>query len=120
MLFRRRSNSLDARSGSCRKARRIGSARATSSRSRPRSRLNKEAGELMDWKSTARLAAGGVALFALGALATAVLLGRLPVSVGVWANRAQIEQVVQEYFLSHPDIIIQMTSKLDAQQAASE
>jgi protein-disulfide isomerase len=74
----------------------------------------------MDWKSTLRLAAGGVALFALGAFATAVAIGRMPVSVGVWANRTQIEQVVQEYLLSHPDIIIQMSNRLDAQQAAAE
>jgi protein-disulfide isomerase len=74
----------------------------------------------MDWKSTLKLAAGGAALFVLGAFATAVAIGRVPVSVGVWANRAQIEQVVQEYLLSHPDIIIQMSNKLDAQQAAAE
>ena len=74
----------------------------------------------MDWKSTLKLAAGGIALFALGAFATAVAIGRLPVSVGVWANRAQIEQVVQEYLLSHPDIIIQMSNRLDAQQASTE
>ena len=74
----------------------------------------------MDWKSTLKLAAGGAALFLLGAFATAVAIGRIPVSVGVWANRAQIEQVVQEYLLNHPDIIIQMSSKLDAQQSAAE
>jgi protein-disulfide isomerase len=74
----------------------------------------------MDWKSILKLGAGGAALFALGAFATAVVIGRIPVSVGVWANRAQIEQVVQDYLLAHPDIIIQMTNKLDAQQAAAE
>ncbi len=74
----------------------------------------------MDWKSTLKLAGGGVALFALGAFATAVAIGRVPVSVGVWANRAQIEQVVQEYLLAHPDIIIQMSNRLDAQQAAAD
>jgi hypothetical protein len=74
----------------------------------------------MDWKSTLKLASGGTALFALGALATSVAIGRVPVSVGVWANRAQIEQVVQEYLLAHPDIIIQMSNRLDAQQAAAE
>ena len=74
----------------------------------------------MDWKSTLKLAAGGAALFALGAFATAVAIGRLPVSVGVWANRAQIEQVVQEYLLAHPDIIIQMSNRLEAQQASAE
>jgi protein-disulfide isomerase len=74
----------------------------------------------MDWKSILKLAAGGLALFTLGAFTTAVLIGRVPVSVGVWANRAQIEQVVQEYLLTHPEIIIQMTNRLDSQQAASE
>jgi len=74
----------------------------------------------MDWKSTLKLAAGGTALFALGALATSVAIGRVPVSVGVWANRAQIEQVVQEYLLTHPDIIVQMSNRLDAQQASAE
>jgi protein-disulfide isomerase len=74
----------------------------------------------MDWKSNVKLAAGGVALFALGAFTTAVAIGRVPVSVGVWANRAQIEQVVQEYLLTHPDIIVQMSNRLDAQQSASE
>ena len=74
----------------------------------------------MDWKASLKLAAGGVALFALGAFATAIAIGRLPVSVGVWANRAQIEQVVQEYLLTHPDIIVQMSNRLDAQQASAE
>jgi protein-disulfide isomerase len=74
----------------------------------------------MDWKSILKLAAGGLALFTLGAFTTAVFIGRIPVSVGVWANRAQIEQVVQEYLLTHPEIIIQMTNRLDSQQAASE
>lgn len=74
----------------------------------------------MDWKSTLKLAAGGAALFALGAFATSVAIGRVPVSVGVWANRAQIEQVVQEYLLAHPDIIIEMSNRLDTQQARAE
>ena len=74
----------------------------------------------MDWKSTLKLAAGGLALFALGAITTAMAIGRLPVSVGVWASRAQIEQVVQEYLLRNPDIILQMSNRLDQQQQASE
>ncbi len=74
----------------------------------------------MEWKSTLKLAAGGVALFALGAFTTAVAIGRVPVSVGVWANRAQIEQVVQEYLLANPQIIAQMANRLDAQTQASE
>ncbi len=74
----------------------------------------------MDWKSSLKLAAGGVALFALGAFTTAVAIGRVPVSVGVWANRGQIEQVVREYLLANPDIIVQMSNRLDAQQQSSE
>ena len=74
----------------------------------------------MDWKSSVKLAAGGVALFALGAFTTAVAIGRVPVSVGVWANRGQIEQVVREYLLANPDIIVQMSNRLDAQQQSSE
>ncbi len=74
----------------------------------------------MDWKSTLKLGAGGLALFVLGAFATAIAIGRVPASIGVWANRAQIEQVVQEYLLTHPDIIIQMSNRLDAQQASTE
>jgi protein-disulfide isomerase len=74
----------------------------------------------MDWKSTLKLAAGGVALFALGAFTTAVAIGRVPVSIGVWANRGQIEQVVREYLLANPDIIVQMSNRLDAQQEASD
>jgi protein-disulfide isomerase len=74
----------------------------------------------MDWKSSLKLAAGGVALFALGAFTTAVAIGRVPVSVGVWANRTQIEQVVREYLLANPDIIVQMSNRLDAQQNAAD
>src|SRR5262245_1621018 len=74
----------------------------------------------MDWKSNLKLAASGLALFALGAFTTAVAIGRVPVSVGVWANRAQIEQVVQEYLLGHPEIIVQMSNRLEAQQNAAE
>jgi protein-disulfide isomerase len=74
----------------------------------------------MDWKNTLKLAVGGVALFSLGALVTEIAIGRLPVSVGVWANRAQIERVVHDYLLNHPDIIVQMSNKLNSQQAAAE
>jgi protein-disulfide isomerase len=74
----------------------------------------------MDWKNTLKMTLGGVVLFSLGALATEIAIGRLPVSVGVWANRAQIERVVQDYLLNHPDIIVQMSNKLNSQQAAAE
>jgi len=33
---------------------------------------------------------------------------------------AQIEQVVQEYLLTHPDIMVQMSNRLNSQQVAAE
>jgi protein-disulfide isomerase len=76
----------------------------------------------MDLKTTLKLAAGGVALFCMGALVTALAIGRLPVSsaLATLTGRAQIEQVVRDYLLAHPDIIVEMTSRLDTQQAAAE
>jgi protein-disulfide isomerase len=76
----------------------------------------------MDLKTTLKLAAGGVALFCMGALVTALAIGRLPVSsaLATLTGRAQIEQVVHDYLLAHPDIIVEMTSRLDTQQAAAE
>jgi protein-disulfide isomerase len=76
----------------------------------------------MDLKTTLKMAAGGVLLFCTGALVTALAIGRLPVSSALASltGRAQIEQVVHDYLLAHPDIIIEMTSRLDTQQAATE
>jgi protein-disulfide isomerase len=74
----------------------------------------------MDLKTTLKMAVGGVALFCAGALVTALAIGRLPVSYALaqLSGRAQIEQVVHDYLLAHPDIIVEMTSRLDTQQAA--
>jgi protein-disulfide isomerase len=76
----------------------------------------------MDLKTTLKMAAGGVALFCTGALVTALAIGRLPVSSALaqLSGRAQIEQVVHDYLLAHPDIIVEMTNRLDRQQAAEE
>src|SRR6185503_16047176 len=35
-------------------------------------------------------------------------------------NRSQIEQVVQEYLLTHPDIIVQMSNRFNSQHAAAD
>jgi len=71
----------------------------------------------MDVMTTLKMAAGGVALFALGAGVTAAATGQL--SVGP-PNKAQIEQVVHDYLVSHPEILVEVSQKLDTQQAAAE
>src|SRR5260221_3088438 len=109
------------RSGSCRKGQPIGNARAISWRSRnPRSRSKNSAGEeSMNLKETLKLAAGGVALFCVGALVTALGLGQLRLP-GVALDKGGVEQVVHDYLISHPEIIIEMSKKLDTQQAAND
>ena len=75
----------------------------------------------MDIKNTLKLAAGAAALFSFGALVTAVALGTIPIGISGGAlSKAQVEQVVHDYLLDHPDIIIQMSNKLDNQQAATQ
>ncbi len=71
----------------------------------------------MDVMTTLKMAAGGVALFALGAGVTAAATGQL--SVGP-PNKAQIEQVVHDYLVAHPEILVEVSQKLDTQQAAAE
>ena len=71
----------------------------------------------MDVMTTLKMAAGGVALFALGAGLTAAATGQL--SVGP-PNKAQIEQVVHDYLVAHPEILVEVSQKLDTQQAAAE
>src|SRR5215831_1806722 len=73
----------------------------------------------MSLKENLKLAAGGAALFCAGALITALALGQLRFA-GVALDRGGVEQVVHDYLLSHPDIIIEMSKKLDTQQAATE
>jgi protein-disulfide isomerase len=76
----------------------------------------------MDVKTTLKMAVGGVALFCAGAAATMLVTGRLPVSsaLATLTGRAQIEQVVHDYLLAHPDIIVEMSNRLDSQQVAAE
>jgi protein-disulfide isomerase len=71
----------------------------------------------MDIKSGLKLAVGGVALFSLGAFATAMATGQ--VSVGGPANKAQIEQVVHDYLIAHPEIMVEVSQRLDMQQTAA-
>src|ERR1051325_6962127 len=76
----------------------------------------------MDVKTTLKMAVGGVALFCLGAAATMLVTGRLPVSAALATlnGRAQIEQVVHDYLITHPEIIVEMSNRLDQNQAAAE
>jgi protein-disulfide isomerase len=67
---------------------------------------------------TLQLAAGGVALFAAGALVTAAATGRLPMGGGL--DRPAVERVVHDYLLSHPELMAQMANQLDSRQAAAD
>jgi protein-disulfide isomerase len=73
----------------------------------------------MDMKSTLKIAAGGVALFSLGAFVTALAIGRVSIPTSGPANRAQIEQVVHDYLIGHPEILVELSNKLDVQQASA-
>ena len=71
----------------------------------------------MQVTNTLKMVAGGVALFAFGAAVTAAATGQI--SVGP-PNKAQIEQVVHDYLVSHPEILVEVSNRLDNQQAAVE
>jgi len=71
----------------------------------------------MDMKSPVMMAVGAVALFSLGAVVTSVATGR--VGLGEPANKAQIEQVVHDYLVSHPEVLVEVSNRLDVQQAAA-
>src|SRR4029077_4775269 len=72
----------------------------------------------MDMKTPLKMAAGGVAFFTLGAFVTALAVGRISIPVSGPANRAQIEQVVHDYLITHPEIMVEMSQRLDVQQAS--
>jgi protein-disulfide isomerase len=71
----------------------------------------------VDIMTTLKMAAGGIVLFSLGAAVTAAATGQL--SVGP-PNKAQIEQVVHDYLVGHPEILVEVSQRLDTQQAAAE
>jgi len=73
----------------------------------------------MDLKTTLKMAAGGAAFFSLGAFVTALAVCRVSIPVGGPANRAQIEQVVHDYLIGHPEILVELSNKLDVQQASA-
>jgi protein-disulfide isomerase len=76
----------------------------------------------MNVMTTIKLAVGGVALFCAGAVSTMLITGRLPVSsaLATLTGRSQIEQVVHDYLLAHPDLIVEMSNRLDQVRAAAD
>jgi protein-disulfide isomerase len=72
----------------------------------------------MDLKTTLKMAAGGAALFSLGALVTALAVGKVSIAGSGPANRAEIEQVMHDYLVTHPEIMVEMSNRLDFQQAS--
>jgi len=61
-----------------------------------------------------KMTAGGILLFGLGAVATEVATGRNPLPA--LTEKGRVEQVVHDYLLAHPEILSEMSSKLDQQQ----
>ncbi|MSP94734.1 MAG: DsbA family protein [Alphaproteobacteria bacterium] len=74
----------------------------------------------MDLMKSLKLAAGAAALFTMGAVVTAVALGSIPLSfAGGALSKAQVEQVVREYLLANPNILVEMSNRLEGQQTAT-
>lgn len=69
----------------------------------------------MNIPSSLKLAAGGAALFALGAGFTALVTGR-NIAFPALTEKGRIEQVVHDYLLAHPEILADMSDKLQVQQ----
>jgi len=69
----------------------------------------------MDVKHSLKLALAGVALFSLGAGVTAFATGKM--TIAGFGNRAQVEQIVHDYLVSHPEIMVEISNRLDVQQA---
>src|SRR5947209_13001564 len=64
-----------------------------------------------------KLTAGGVLLFTLGAGVTSLATGRIPMPMG--GDRAKVEQVVHDYLLAHPEILSEMSTRLEMEQQAN-
>ena len=63
-----------------------------------------------------KMAAAGVALFSLGAVTTAWLTGRSIPGLPAISERGRIEQVVHDYLLAHPEVLAEMSNRLDVRQ----
>lgn len=69
----------------------------------------------MNISSSLKLAAGGAALFALGAGLTTIVTGR-NIPLPAMSEKARVEQIVHDYLLSHPEMLAEMSDKLQTQQ----
>lgn len=73
----------------------------------------------MNITSSMKLAAGGVLLFGLGAGITALATGRT-ISLPAISDKGRIEQVVHDYLLAHPELLAEMSEKLQVTQQQAE
>ena len=64
-----------------------------------------------------KMSAAGALLFCLGAVTTALVTGRIPLPAA--GEQGRIEQVVHDYLLAHPDILGEMSTRLEVQQQAN-
>ena len=69
----------------------------------------------MEIKDSVKMALAGVALFGLGAGITALATGKI--SLAAFSNKAQVEQIVHDYLIAHPEILVEVSNQLDRQQA---
>lgn len=69
----------------------------------------------MNIPSSLKLAAGGAVLFALGAGLTMLVTGR-NIPLPAISEKGRVEQIVHDYLLAHPEILADMSNKLEVQQ----
>ena len=69
----------------------------------------------MNIRGALKMTAGGILLFGLGAARDRNCHRQESAARAVGA-RARVEQVVHDYLLAHPEILAEMSSKLDQQQ----
>lgn len=69
----------------------------------------------MNIPSSLKLAAGGVVLFALGAGVTMLVTGR-NIPLPAISEKGRVEQIVHDYLLAHPEILADMSNRLEVQQ----
>lgn len=69
----------------------------------------------MNIPSSLKLAAGGAVLFALGAGLTMLATGR-NIPLPAISEKGRVEQIVHDYLLAHPEILADMSNRLEVQQ----
>lgn len=69
----------------------------------------------MNIPSSLKLAAGGAVLFALGAGLTMLVTGR-NIPLPAMTEKGRVEQIVHDYLLAHPEILADMSNRLEVQQ----